>query len=89
MISIGVDFHPAFQQIAMVDTDTGELQDKRLIHREEAEKSYRVLAAAGHKVRVGMGASGHARWFERLPIRQSDRWIRCKILASSSGRSLS
>jgi transposase len=49
-----------------VDTDTGELQERRLQHREEAEKFYRDLAAQGIKVRVGMEASGHARWFERL-----------------------
>jgi hypothetical protein len=30
MIIIGVDFHPEFQQIASVDTDTGESQEKRL-----------------------------------------------------------
>ena len=66
MIIIGVDFHPEFQQIASVDTDTGEFQEKRLAHREEAEKFYRTLAAASQKVRVGMEASGHARWFERL-----------------------
>jgi len=66
MIIIGVDFHPEFQQIASVDTDTGEFQEKRLTHREEAEKFYRALACAGQKVRVGMEASGHARWFERL-----------------------
>jgi len=36
MIIIGVDFHPEFQQIASVDTDTGEIQEKRLAHREEA-----------------------------------------------------
>jgi hypothetical protein len=64
MIIIGVDFHPEFQQIASVDTDSGELQEKRLAHPEEAEKFYRALA--GQKVRVGMEASGHARWFERL-----------------------
>jgi transposase len=57
---------PAFQQIAFVDTDSGELQERRLQHREEAEKFYRDLAAQGMKVRVGMEASGHARWFERL-----------------------
>ena len=34
---IGVDFHPEFQQIAAVDTDTGEVQEKRLAHREDAE----------------------------------------------------
>jgi hypothetical protein len=58
MIIAGVDFHPEFQQIASVDTDTGEFQEKRLAHREDAEKFYRALAAAGQKVRVGMEASG-------------------------------
>jgi transposase len=49
-----------------VDTDTGELRERRLAHPEEAEQFYRDLAAQGMKVRVGMEASGHARWFERL-----------------------
>src|SRR5881227_2023266 len=76
MIIIGVDFHPEFQQIASVDTDTGEFQEKRLTHREEAEKIYRALACAGQKVRVGMEASGHARWFERLLAElQIELWI--------------
>jgi transposase len=66
MIIIGCDYHPSFQQIAFVDTETGELNERRLEHREEAEQFYRALAAAGMKVRVGMEASGHARWFERL-----------------------
>ncbi len=66
MIIIGVDFHPEFQQIAFLDIDTGEFQEKRLTHPVEAEKFYRALAATGQKVRAGMEASGHARWFERL-----------------------
>ena len=66
MIIIGCDYHPGFQQIAFVDTDTGELRERRLQHPEEAEQFYRDLAAQGRKVRVGMEASGHARWFERL-----------------------
>ena len=66
MIIIGADYHPAFQQIALVDTETGESNEVRLEHREEAEKFYRGLAVQGMKVRVGMEASGHARWFERL-----------------------
>jgi transposase len=66
MIIIGADYHPGFQQIACVDRDTGEFQERRLQHREEAEKFYRDLAAQGMRVRVGMEASGHARWFERL-----------------------
>ena len=62
MIIIGADYHPGFQQIAFVDTDTGEFQERRLQHRGEAEKFYRELAAQG-MVRVGMEASGRARDF--------------------------
>src|ERR1022692_4653219 len=76
MIIIGCDYHPSFQQIAFVDTETGELQERRLQQREEAEKFYRDLAAQGMKVRVGMEASGHARWFERLLSElQFELWI--------------
>jgi hypothetical protein len=63
---IGCDYHPGFQQIAMLDTETGELRERRLAHREEAEAFYRDLGAQGVGVRVGMEASGQARWFERL-----------------------
>ena len=66
MIIIGCDYHPGVQQIAFVDTDSGEFQERRLQHREEAEKFYRDLAAQGMKDRVGMEASGQGRWFERL-----------------------
>ena len=65
MIIIGCDYHPGFQQIAFVDTETGDYGEQRLGHSEGAEKFYRDLAAQGKKVRVGMEASGHARWFER------------------------
>jgi hypothetical protein len=47
MIMIGVDLHPEFQQIASVDTETGEFQEKRLGHREEAETFYRGLTGGG------------------------------------------
>src|SRR6266581_3101149 len=76
MLIIGCDYHPSFQQIAYVDTETGELQERGLQHREEAEKFYRDLAAQGMKARVGMEASGHARWFERLLSElQFELWI--------------
>ena len=29
---IGCDFHPRYQQIAMMDTETGELVERRLEH---------------------------------------------------------
>jgi transposase len=66
MIIIGCDYHPGFQQIAFVDTETGDCGEQRLEHSEAARKFYRDLATQGMKVRVGMEASGHARWFERL-----------------------
>jgi len=75
MIIIGVDFHPEFQQIATIDTDTAELQERRLQHREEAESVYRELAARSEPVPVGMEASGHARWFERLLGELPDRVV--------------
>src|ERR1700688_479317 len=64
MLIIGCDFHPGFQQVAIFDTRTGEVQEKRLQHRAEAEQFYRSLA--GQEVRVGMEACGHYPWFERL-----------------------
>ena len=42
------------------------LGERRLVHREEAEQFYDQLKQPSMKVRVGMEASGHARWFERL-----------------------
>ncbi len=66
MIIIGMDYHPSFQQIAFVDTETGDLEERRLEHREEAEQFYRDLASRGVQVRIGMEASGQGRWFERL-----------------------
>ena len=76
MIIIGCDYHPGFQQIAFVDTDSGEWNERKLGHREEAEQFYRQLKVRGKKVRVGMEASGHTRWFERLLTEvQFELWI--------------
>jgi transposase len=59
---IGCDFHPSFQQIAMVDTETGEHTEKKLTPAE-AEQFYRQLQG---EVVVGVEASGNMLWFERL-----------------------
>jgi len=64
MLIIGCDFHSRFQQIALLDTQTGETVERRLEHETgEAEQFYRALP---HPVRIGMESSGHAHWFERL-----------------------
>src|ERR1700752_4709827 len=76
MLIIGCDYHPGFQQIAFVDTETGECGERRLAHREEAEQFYRKLSERSLRVRVGMEASGHARWFEGLLAElQFELWI--------------
>src|SRR6266404_1754859 len=76
MMIIGCDYHPGFQQIAYLNSDTGELHECRLGHKEEAEQFYHDLRTRGLPVRVGMEASGHARWFERLLAElQFELWI--------------
>ena len=79
MIIIGVDFHPEFQQIALLNTTTGEVEEKRLAHPGEAEKFYRALASANETVRIGIEASGQGRWFEvviMIALRdRRDAWV--------------
>src|SRR5215470_12506813 len=64
MLIIGCDFHTRYQQIAMLDTLTGELTERRLDHESgEAHAFYRGLPGP---VRVGIEATGPIHWFERL-----------------------
>ena len=77
----------ASSKIAFVDTETGEVGERRLTHREEAEQFYGTLKE--RSVRVGMEASGHARWFERLlSDLQFELWIgdAAEIRTSPQGR---
>jgi hypothetical protein len=78
MIIIGVDFHPEFQQIAFVDTDTGELEERRLHHPDEAEGFYRALLSQGKTVRVGM----EARDEERREPRRPSHIVQCQRCGS-------
>jgi len=64
MVIIGCDFHPGFQQIAMVDRETGETRELRLSHKEEAQRFYAGLA--GKEVLVGVEACGYTQWFEQM-----------------------
>ena len=61
---VGCDLHTRYQQIAMLDRETGELVERRLEHESgEARTFYAALSGA---VRVGIEATGHTRWFERM-----------------------
>jgi transposase len=64
MMIIGCDLHTRYQQIAMVDTETGEFVQRRLEHESgEAQRFYAGLKGA---VRVGIEATGHTHWFEAM-----------------------
>lgn len=61
---VGCDLHTRYQQIAMLDEETGELIERRLEHEGgEAKEFYSKLSAP---VRVGIEATGYTRWFERM-----------------------
>src|SRR6516164_5464064 len=67
MMTIGVDYHPSFQQMAFLIEEIGECDERELKHSDgEAERFYRDLHQRGIRVRVGMEATGYSRWFERL-----------------------
>jgi transposase len=77
MLIIGCDYHPGMQQIAWFDNESGECGEQRLEHGTgEAERFYRELKRRGVQVRVGIEASGHTRWFERLLAElEMELWI--------------
>jgi transposase len=64
MIIIGCDLHTRTQQIAMLDTETGEVVEKKLEHESgEAKRFYGELKGPAL---VGIEATGHTRWFAEL-----------------------
>jgi hypothetical protein len=61
---IGCDLHTRQQTIAMLDTTTGEVMEKTLMHEaSEVRKFYSALAGP---VRVGIEATGSMQWFLNL-----------------------
>lgn len=64
MVIIGCDFHPGFQQIALLDTQSGEVRDLRLAHQQEAREFY--AGFQGQEVLLGVEACGYTQWFEQM-----------------------
>ncbi len=62
---IGCDFHPSYEQIAMLDSVTGEIEEKALSH-ERKEEVRAFYAGLQGPARVGIEASGQSQWFERM-----------------------
>ena len=64
MLIVGCDFHPSWQQIAWLDTETGETGEQKLVHAAgEAKQFYALLPVP---VLVGMEATGNSQWFIEL-----------------------
>ena len=61
---VGCDLHTRYQQVALLDRETGELIERRLEH--ESGEARVFYAALSGPVRVGIEATGHTRWFERM-----------------------
>jgi transposase len=58
---VGCDFHPAWQQVAIFDDETGEIEECKLVNGDgQAERFYRGLAAPAL---VGVEACGNSQWF--------------------------
>jgi transposase len=61
---IGCDFHPSWQQVAWLDTETGETGECKLVNGDgEAERFYRALT---EPALVGVEACGNSQWFIEL-----------------------
>ena len=64
MIIIGCDLHTRFQQIAMLDTETGEVVERRLEHEDgEGKRFYQELEPP---VLVGIESTGYTLWFAKM-----------------------
>ena len=64
MMIIGCDFHPSWQQVCWLDSETGETGERKLVHAEgEAERFYRQMPAPAL---VGMEATGNSHWLVDL-----------------------
>ena len=61
---VGCDFHSRYQQIAVLNEETGEVVERRLEHENGEARAF--YASLPKPVRVGLEATGYTQWFERL-----------------------
>ena len=64
MTLVGVDLHTREQSVAMLDTATGEVEERRIRH--EGEDVERFYAALQPPVTVAIESTGYALWFHAL-----------------------
>jgi transposase len=66
MIMIGCDFHPGFEEIALLEAETGRRQHRTLSHSAGREEVRGFYADLPLPVRVGLEASGYSQWYEEM-----------------------
>jgi transposase len=64
MTFVGCDLHTRTQQVAVLDTDTGEVSEHPLVHEGPAVEEF--YAALPRPVTVGIESTGYAVWFHTL-----------------------
>jgi transposase len=64
MIIIGCDFHTRAQPMAMLDTETGELVEKKLEHENGEAKTF--YAGLQEPALVGIETTGYTRWLAEM-----------------------
>jgi transposase len=64
MILVGCDLHTRKQQVAVLDTDTGEVLERELMHAGDAVEQF--YAALPRPVTVGIESTGYTLWFHAL-----------------------
>jgi transposase len=71
---VGCDLHAKRQSIAMVDTETGEFIEKKLLHEGNSVREF--YAALEGPVVVGIEATGAMQWFLEL---LEELGIECRV----------
>lgn len=74
MTIIGCDYHPSWEQVAWLDTETGETKEQKLVHEKgEAERFYSGLASPAL---IGLEATGNCQWLlDRLRELGHEVWV--------------
>ena len=91
MTFVGCDPHTRTQQVAVLDTRTGEVSEHQLGHEGTAAEEF--YAALSRPVTVGIESTGYAIWFHALMQRLGHALlvgdsakIRAMVVATSSPR---
>lgn len=71
---IGCDLHTRQQTVAMLDTTTGEVVEKTLLHEGSHVREF--YSALPRPVRVGIEATGSMHWFVNL---MEELGIECRV----------